>query len=52
MQSSFRFQPLLFSWVALHPKPKGVIQFVGGAFFGSFPTLFYRYFLSQLFEAG
>ncbi len=52
MQPSFRFQPLLFSWVALHPKPKGVIQFVGGAFFGSFPTLFYRYFLSQLFEAG
>ena len=52
MQPSFRFQPLSFSWVALHPQPKGVIQFVGGAFFGSFPTLFYRYFLSQLFEAG
>jgi Protein of unknown function (DUF1350) len=46
------FQPLSFSWVALHPQPKGVVLFIGGAFFGSFPTLFYRYFLSQLFEAG
>lgn len=52
MQSTFRFQPLSFSWVALHPQPKGVIQFIGGAFFGSFPTLFYRYLLRQLFEAG
>lgn len=47
-----QFQPISFSWVAIHPQPKAVIQFMGGAFFGSFPTLFYRYFLQTLFEAG
>lgn len=41
-----------FSWVAIHPEPKGVIQFIGGAFFGTFPTVFYRYFLQTLFEEG
>ncbi len=40
------------SWVALHPRPKGVIQFIGGAFFGSVPTVYYRYFLNTLFDAG
>ena len=52
MPSHLHFQPISFSWVALHPQPKGVIQFMGGAFFGSFPTVFYRYFLGQLFESG
>lgn len=52
MTPHLRFQPLSFSWVALHPQPKGIIQFIGGTFFGSFPTLFYRHFLNQLFEAG
>jgi hypothetical protein len=52
MQNSFKFQPISFSWVAIHPQPKGVILFIGGAFFGSFPTLAYRYLLSQLFDAG
>jgi hypothetical protein len=52
VQTKLRFQPISFSWVALHPQPKGVITFIGGAFFGSFPTLFYRYFLEQLFNAG
>ncbi|MFM7424154.1 MAG: DUF1350 family protein [Elainella sp.] len=52
MASHFQFQPISFSWVAIHPQPKAVIQFMGGAFFGSFPTLFYRYFLQTLFEAG
>jgi Protein of unknown function (DUF1350) len=52
VQSSFKFQPTSFSWVAIHPQPKGVIQFIGGAFFGTFPTIFYRYFLSRLFEEG
>lgn len=47
-----RFQPISFSWVAIHPEPKGVIQFMGGAFFGSLPTLFYRYFLQSLFASG
>jgi len=48
-----RFQPVSHSWVALYPKPKGVIQFIGGAFFGTFvPMLFYRYLLQCLFEQG
>jgi hypothetical protein len=52
MSTQFRFEPLGFSWVALHPQPKGIIRFIGGAFFGSFPTLSYRYFLQTLFESG
>jgi hypothetical protein len=47
-----KFQPVSFSWVALHPQPKGVIQFIGGAFFGSFPTLSYRHLLRELYDAG
>ena len=52
MMPIFRFVPVSFSWIAIHPQPKGVIQFIGGAFFGTFPTVFYRYFLQTLFEAG
>jgi hypothetical protein len=52
MSKQFIFQPVSFSWVAVHPQPKGVVQFIGGSFFGSLPTLFYRYFLQQLFEEG
>ena len=52
MLQKFRFFPVSFSWVAIHPEPKGVIQFMGGAFFGSFPTIFYRHFLQTLFEEG
>jgi hypothetical protein len=52
MSNTFKFQPVSFSWVAIHPQPKGVVQFIGGSFFGSWPTLFYRYFLQQLFEEG
>jgi hypothetical protein len=52
MDAKFRFQPISFSWVAIHPKPKGVVQFIGGAFFGTFPTFFYRYFLRKVFEEG
>ncbi|MFM2303985.1 MAG: hypothetical protein RLZZ135_1395 [Cyanobacteriota bacterium] len=48
----FRFSPISFSWIAIHPQPKGIIQFIGGAFFGTFPTIFYRYYLQTLFEAG
>ncbi|MGI0492926.1 DUF1350 family protein [Alkalinema pantanalense CENA528] len=47
-----QFQLFSSSWVAIHPYPKGVIQFIGGAFFGSFPTVSYQYFLKQLFQAG
>lgn len=50
--SAVYFRPLCHSWVALHPRPKGIVQFIGGAFFGSFPTIAYRYLLEQMFEAG
>lgn len=51
MASKLRFKPVSHSWVALHPNPKGVIQFVGGAFFGTFgPMLFYRHLLQYFFE--
>lgn len=48
----FHFRPIHHSWVALHPHPRGVVQFIGGAFFGSFPTVAYRYLLQTIFEAG
>ncbi len=47
-----KFYPVSFSWVALHPEPKGIIQFIGGAFFGTFPTLFYRHLLKELYREG
>ena len=50
--TSPNFQAISFSWVALHPEPKGVIQFIGGAFFGTFPTLFYQHLLETLYRAG
>ncbi|MGF1590001.1 MAG: DUF1350 family protein [Pleurocapsa sp.] len=38
------------SWVALHPSPKGVVQFIGGAFFGTFfPTIWYQHLLKSIF---
>jgi hypothetical protein len=52
MDTTFRFRPVAFSWVAIHPNPKGVIQFIGAAFVGTFPTVFYHYFLRKLFEEG
>jgi len=46
-----KFRPVSHSWVALHPKPQGVIQFIGGMFFGTFwPMLFYRSLLQRLFN--
>jgi hypothetical protein len=51
MTAKLRFQPVSHSWVALHPNPKGVIQFIGGAFFGTFfPMFFYRSLLQRLFN--
>lgn len=52
MQSTFKFLPLKYSWVAIHPQPIGVVQFIGGAFFGTFPTLFYRYLFQRIYEQG
>ena len=48
----FRFSPLTTSWAAIHPQPQGVIFFIGGAFFGTFPTIFYRYLLRNLYHHG
>ncbi|RAM52656.1 MAG: hypothetical protein C6Y22_04895 [Hapalosiphonaceae cyanobacterium JJU2] len=50
--AEFKFYPVSHSWVAIHPEPKGIVQFIGGAFFGTFPTIFYRYFLRKIFEEG
>ncbi|MDZ8184007.1 MAG: DUF1350 family protein [Nostoc sp. ChiSLP02] len=53
MSLKLRFKPVSHSWVALHPQPKGVIQFIAGAFFGTFfPMFFYRYLLQSLYEQG
>lgn len=53
MDLKLRFKPISHSWVALHPQPKGVVQFIAGAFFGTFgPMFFYRYLLRCLYEAG
>ncbi|MFM7790795.1 MAG: DUF1350 family protein, partial [Microcystis panniformis] len=49
MTAEFKFIPLQFNWVAINPKPIGVVYFIGGAFFGTFPNLFYRYLLKQVF---
>ncbi len=46
------YQRISKSWVALHPKPKGVIEFYGGQLFGQFPTVSYDYFLERLYNAG
>ena len=52
VEPEFRFSPISFSWVILHPQPKGVVQFIGGAFFGTFPNIFYRYLLKQIYLEG
>jgi hypothetical protein len=39
MTAHFRFQNIGTGWVALHPVPKGLIQFIGGAFLGALPAL-------------
>lgn len=48
----FIFEPCCRGWIALHPKPQGVIQFIGSAQFDAFPTVSYRYFLTSFFNAG
>ena len=44
------FHPLHFGWVALPSRPKAVVVFIGGAFFGTFPTFFYRGLLRVLYD--
>lgn len=47
------FRAFSHSWVAIHPNPKGIIQFVGSFFvFGSLPTIFYYFLLKSLYNKG
>ena len=50
--SGLVFTYLYSNWVLINPEPKGVVYFIGGAGFGSFPTVFYRYILGRIFEDG
>ena len=52
MDTKLDFKPIHFNWVAIHPQPIGIIHFIGGAFFGTFPTIFYRYIFKRLFQQG
>ncbi|WP_094510974.1 DUF1350 family protein [Synechococcus sp. MW101C3] len=47
-----KFHPLHFGWAALPAHPHAIVIFLGGAFFGSFPTVFYRAYLRDIYEAG
>ncbi|UFP94959.1 DUF1350 family protein [Gloeobacter morelensis] len=40
------------SWIAEHPTPQGVIEFIGGALLGNAPIISYDYFLRSLYDAG
>ncbi|MEM9274463.1 MAG: DUF1350 family protein [Cyanobacteria bacterium P01_F01_bin.143] len=50
--SDLLFKYIYSNWVLIHPEPKGVVYFIGGAGFGSFPTVFYRYILRRIFQEG
>lgn len=51
-EKSFCFRKFSHSWVAINPKPKGIIQFIGSFIFGSFPINSYKYLFQNLFEQG
>ncbi|MBG1260146.1 DUF1350 family protein [Nostoc commune] len=46
------FRKLSNSQIALHPNPKGIIQFIGSFIFGSFPAWAYKYLYQYLFDQG
>jgi len=46
------FRPTAQSWIAIHPNPKGVVEFIGGALYGLLPTVTYAYFLQCLYREG
>jgi hypothetical protein len=50
MNAEFTFKPIGFSWVAIHPEPLGIINFIGDFFWGNFPNIFYNYLLKELFN--
>ncbi|MBD2461750.1 DUF1350 family protein [Oscillatoria sp. FACHB-1407] len=45
------FRPISHSWVAQHPDPIGVIEFLGGALYGTLPHVSYAHFLNCLYHA-
>lgn len=47
-----RFLPLHFGWAAVPQEPRCLVILVGGAFFGTFPTFFYRALLQRLHDRG
>jgi hypothetical protein len=48
-----KFIPISHSWVALHPQPLGVVQFIGGALFGTIgSTFFYQSLLEFVYDRG
>lgn len=47
-----RFLPLHFGWAAVPPDPRSLVILVGGAFFGTFPTFFYRALIQRLHDRG
>ncbi len=47
-----KFRKISKSQVALHPQPKGVIQFIGAFVFGSFPIQYYYSLLENLYQKG
>ena len=50
---NLHFRAFSHSWVAIHPNPKGIIQFAGSFFiFGSLPTVFYYFLLKSLYDQG
>ncbi|MBN3890014.1 MAG: DUF1350 family protein [Nostoc sp. JL31] len=51
-KTELKFRKLSNSQVALHPNPKGVIQFIGSFIFGSFPAWAYKYLHQYLFAQG
>ncbi|MGF1497239.1 MAG: DUF1350 family protein [Elainellaceae cyanobacterium] len=48
----FLFQPIAHSWVAKHSEPIGVVEFIGGALYGTVPHIAYSHLLRCLYEAG
>ncbi len=52
-EPNYRFIPVSGGgYVAIHPEPQGVIQFIGGFFFGGwFPQWWHKALLRPLFEA-
>lgn len=49
---SLSYTSISRSQVARHPQPIGAVQFYGGAFFNGRPTLWYDYFLGEIYRAG